>query len=43
MSDIEGEIEETEIITARIIECQAKIEKFVKSPATHSVSLTSDP
>ena len=36
MSDIEGEIEEAEVITTRIIECQAKIEKFVKSSAALS-------
>ena len=36
VSDIEGEMEETEVITARIIECQAKIEKIVTSSAALS-------
>ena len=31
VSDIESEIEEAETITARIIECQSKIEKSIKS------------
>ena len=30
VSDIESEIEEAETITARIIECQSKIEKSIK-------------
>ena len=41
VSEIDGEIKETETITARIIECQAKIEKLIKSIASPSVSTRS--
>ena len=41
VSEIDGEIEEAETITARIIECQAKIEKSIKSIASSSVTIRS--
>jgi len=44
VSEVDGEIKEAETITARIIECQAKIEKAIKSIANPSaMSHLSDP
>ena len=40
VSEIDGEIEEAETITARIIECQAKIEKLIKSRSIANSSAT---
>ena len=39
VSEIDGEFKEAETITARIIECQAKIEKAIKSIANPSVGV----